>query len=215
MSIILPSIYDPSANQFNRSVVNGSFIVQDKYPSYDEFGLPLDNRTAIGNSIFYGNVTVKGNTTFEKNITLPSVNYSLPSQTQLGGVFTERLETNMTSQMLNTMKTYGSLSLPAGCYIVFFNLMFYNINPPGTGVNVDLSNVSCGISTVNNSIVPSGNKNLATYTQILGNGGSTTTYGVNFYQHNNLTNTTIYLNSFMTATGVLRIVSNFKAIKVG
>jgi len=215
MSNIPPSIYDPTANQFNRSVVNGTFIVQDKYPSYDANGLPVGNRTDIGNSIFYGNVTVKGNSVFEKNIKLPSVYSALPSQTQLGGVFTVRNDTNMTSQMINVMRPYSSLSLPAGCYIVFFNLMFFNINPPGTGATVNLTEVICGISTVNNSIVPSENKNLAIYTQALGNGGSTTTYGTNFYQHNNSTNNTIYLMSFIKASGVLRVISNFTAVKVG
>ena len=90
MSIIPPSKYDANAN--------GSFIVQDKYSSYDVDGFPLDTRTAIGNSIFYGNVTVKGNTTFEKNVTLPNYYNTTYIDTSLNNYVTKSGST-MTGQL--------------------------------------------------------------------------------------------------------------------
>jgi hypothetical protein len=215
MSNIPPSIYDASANQFNRSVVNGTFIVQDKYPSYDASGLPVGTKTDTGNSIFYGNVTVKGNTIFEKNITLPSVYSSLPSQTELGGMYYQTLTTLATSALRNTYSTYGTLSLPAGCYFVIYSFEIINnaVTPPRA--TITFNNIQGGFHTATGTTNPETRIVQYGYNQNVIDGASITVNGSAFYQHNNSTNRTVYMNLLIFGSVNFNIVTNFRAIKIG
>ena len=60
MTSITPPAPDATANQFKRSIVLGNFAVCDRFQYYDSTGTPSGTIIDTGNSVFYGNVTVKG-----------------------------------------------------------------------------------------------------------------------------------------------------------
>ena len=148
-------------------------------------------------------------------ITLQSVYSSLPTQTQLGGVFKVTTSVALTNSTINTIQNFASLSLPAGCYIIFFNFQFVNnLNPPAATVTV--SNIQGGYSLTNNNSVPFENRVIFMYGQLIGySGGTTTLNGSSFFQHSNTTNQSLYLNCYVGVSEKLTVVSTFTAVRVG
>ena len=148
-------------------------------------------------------------------ITLQSVYSSLPTQTQLGGVFKVTTSVALTNSTINAIPNFASLSLPAGCYIIFFNFQFVNnLNPPAATVTV--SNIQGGYSLTNNNSVPFENRVIFMYGQLIGySGGTTTLNGSSFFQHSNTTNQSLYLNCNVGVSEKLTVVSTFTAVRVG
>jgi len=69
---ITPPVPDATSNQFKRSIVLGKFAVCNRFQYYDASGTPSGEIIDTGNSIFYGDMTVKGTAIFDKNVTLPN-----------------------------------------------------------------------------------------------------------------------------------------------
>ena len=72
-----PNAYVPipdfSMNHLQKTSVYGSFVVQNKYSSYDTSGNPSGSIVDYGNSTFFGNVSINGLTTFNGGVTgIPS-----------------------------------------------------------------------------------------------------------------------------------------------
>ena len=70
--IYQPPEPDASSNHFKRSIVNGRFVVQDRYESYGATGSPSGNIIDSGNSFFYGDVSVSGVLTVLNSASIPN-----------------------------------------------------------------------------------------------------------------------------------------------
>ena len=148
-------------------------------------------------------------------ITLPSVYTALPTQTQLGGVYKSTISTVTTDSTRNTVTNYATLSLPAGCYMIITSFGFTNSAGTGTRPNLTFTNLQGGFSTVFND-TPTEYKIIQFgYNQVVGDGGTITMNGSTFYQHNNSTNRTVYMNCFVGVTGNCTVLANFTAVRVG
>ena len=69
---IVSPLPDPLGNKFNRTTIYGGFSVQDRYSKYEKNGNFSGNVVDSGNSIFYGDLSVKGKATFSGNVILPN-----------------------------------------------------------------------------------------------------------------------------------------------
>ena len=147
-------------------------------------------------------------------IILQSVYPSLPTQTQLGGVYKSTTSTVTTDSTRNTVTTYATLSLPAGCYMIITSFGFTNSTGTGTRPNITFGNIQGGFSTIVGD-TPTEYKQIQYYSQTVGDGGTITMNGSTFYQHNNSTNRTVYMNCFVGVNGNCTVLANFTAVRVG
>jgi hypothetical protein len=151
------------------------------------------------------------------SITLQSVYPSLPTQTQLGGVykFTDRFDTTNNPVMRNTVfYSFGSLSLPAGCYAIFFTILVNNDVLATPRPTLTFGNIQGGFSLVANQLAFE-NRIMQVYNQSAGDGASISLQGSTFYQHNNQTNNTVYLNCFVGGGSHCSVTPIFTAVRIG
>ena len=160
-----------------------------------------------------GELTVP-NLTVNNGITLPSVYTALPTPTQLGGVYKSTISTVTTDSTRNTVTTYATLSLPAGCYMIIYSFGFTNSAGTSPRPNITFGNIQGGFSTFGGD-TPVEYKQLQYYSQTVGDGGTITMNGSTFYQHNNSTNRTVYMNCFVGVNGNCTVLANFTAVRVG
>ena len=154
-------------------------------------------------------------------IILQSVYPSLPTQTQLGGVFKSTTTTATTDTMRLGVNKYGTLSLPAGSYIIFTSFAFLNNvipitvgTPPTYRATITFNNIQGGFSPFEGD-TPNEFKTIQYYSQGVGDGGTITMNGSGFYQHKETTNKTVYMNCYVGVNNNCSVIANFTAVRVG
>ena len=113
------------------------------------------------------------------------------------------------------INAYGTLSLPAGCYMICYSFAFINSLGTTPRATITFNNIQGGFSTflgdtpVESKIVQFG------YNHSVGDGGTITMNGSTFYQHNNATNKTVYMSCYVGSNGNCNVVATFTAVRVG
>ena len=150
-------------------------------------------------------------------ITLPTSYPSLPSQTQLGGVYRVATTTTMTEPMRNNLANYGQISLPAGSYIVFYHYTLTNnvITGTPTRASISLSKVNAGFAFTNNTFPSYENSQTQWgYTSTMSDNGTVGLQGTGFYQHNNATNQILYHNIYLGTTNLVTVFATLQAVRI-
>ena len=148
-------------------------------------------------------------------ITLQSVYPSLPTQTQLGGVFKSTTTITTTDTMRAAYSTYGTISLPAGCYIILYSFELFNNASTVASPRPTLiySNLRGGFSLVQGTWANPDSITIYSAAPFPDNNGGSFG-GTTFYQHNNVTNKMGYLTLQINGNGNSTVISNITAIRV-
>ena len=161
-----------------------------------------------------GELTVP-NLTVNNGITLPSVYTALPTPTQLGGVYKSTISTPTTDTMRSTQTTYATLSLPAGCYMVYYSYQLKNDLGTKPRPTIIFNNIQGGFSTFVGDCPPETKHFQYGYNQGVGDEAFISLIGSTFYQHHNSTNRTIYMNCLVLGSGNVTVTAVFTAVRVG
>ena len=206
----------PSATNITKPPKLTNGVANSIFNSADFGTTDTDKYVKKSGDVLTGSLTVP-TLVCNGGITLQSVYPTLPSQTQIGVVFKVTATTATTDAIRNTVYSYATLSLPAGCYMMICSFAFKNdvIAPaPTYRPNITFSNIQGGFSTFTGD-TPAENKTIQFYGQTVGDGGTITMNNSTFYQHNNSTNKTVYLNCYVGVNNNCSVTATFTAVRVG
>ena len=121
----------------------------------------------------------------------------------------------MTEAMRGNLANYGTLSLPAGSYIIFYHYTLTNniITPAAT---ITMGKANNGFAFEPNSFPSYENsQSLWGYNQSLGgNGGTVGSSGSGFFRHNNATNQIVYHNMWLGTSNLVTVFATLQAVRI-